>query len=664
MSSETRALQFGSYNFAGAIMEMVMTLMYGGCICIPSDEDRAMNLTQAINKLKPNWAFLTSTLLALIRPADVSSFRTICVGGEPIRSSQVKEWTTKVRLRKTYGSAEIAAVVASADLSLSSAVTRVGHPTTARCWLVNPSNINQLVPIGAPGEILLEGPVVGREYIGNQEKSTQAFVTAPAWREAFGIPAISSRFYRTGDLASYRSDGSHELLGSKDTQVKLRGQRIELGEIEQQARLSSPDVKEVAVELTVLSNIGPALVGFLIFDCNADLAVDKHEANDDWIEGIVRTVRRRLGNVLPYYMIPSVLLPVPTLPLTASGKTDRRRLRDMGAALSTGELRRLQSVTEQTNGHTATKIERQLKIIWASVLKVELEQLGLNDSFFVLGGDSLSAMKVVTEARKVGLALTTADVFRKNTISELALVVQKSPDTGKRSPKVDEDPLIEPSLRESLLEEIVSKTFPADSKTIEDIYPMTSVQATLVAASAGSSIMAEYLFVELSSNIDVSGVKSRCMKALQRLSILRACLLYLKGRYWTVILRQLPEPFRIISVSGDMDKTCREYCLEDTKRLLPTQPPFAFILFKHEKDGMRLFLRMSHTQYDAFCAPGIFQSIFDDTGAVNEAPKTVFADFSTYVAKRRSQSIQHWSRALESSHFTPIVPHIAISACL
>lgn len=651
MSKDIRALQFGSYNFAGAIMEMVMTLIYGGCICIPSEEDRSVNLAQTIGKLNANWAFLTATVLALLHPEDAPSLRTICVGGEPIRSSQIREWAPKVQLRQTYGSAETAAVVSSAGLDPSSVVTSVGKATTCRCWLTSPTDTNQLVPIGAPGEVIFEGPVIGRHYIGNPQKTAEAFIEPPSWRAALGPVVASSRFYRTGDLASYRSDGSIELLGRKDTQVKLRGQRIELGEIEHQARQSSPDLKEVAVELTVLGGSGPKLIGFLVLKSSQVNANGEGIILDERVKSIIQTVKGRLESVLPHYMVPSVLLPIPRLPLTASGKTDRRILRQMGSALTAQQILDLQPNSVEDKRQPSTQIERQLQKIWSEVLNISPATIGLDDSFFQIGGDSVSAMKVVREADSLDMNIALADIFRHDTLADLAQ--QQAEKVAVAPVHIDESILVEPSMKATLFEELKS-AFGVESADIADIYPLTGVQETLVATAMVYGKMADFFYLDLDAFLNVSDLERGCLRAFEKFPILRARFLQLQGKFWQVVPHGVGEILRVQNVLGDFEESFRNFCLENGRSIEPSQPPAAFFLFRHEK-GMRLAVRWSHAQYDAFSAPLVFQSIFEEDGKIPAKP--TFAMLLSYAAQQRSQSLVYWSQLLQGSHPTPILPY-------
>lgn len=653
MSNDIRALQFGSYNFAGAIMEMVMTLIYGGCICIPSEEDRSVNLAQTIGKLNANWAFLTATVLALIHPKDVPSLRTVCVGGEPIRSSQIRGWAPKVQLRQTYGSAETAAVVSSAGLDPSSVVTSVGKATTCRCWLTSPTDINQLVPIGAPGEVIFEGPVIGRHYIGNPQKTAEAFIEAPSWRAALGPVAASSRFYRTGDLASYRSDGSIELLGRKDTQVKLRGQRIELGEIEHQARQSSSELKEVAVDLAVLGGSGPKLIGFLVLKSGQTNVSGDGVVLDERVKSVIQTVESRLGSVLPHYMVPTVFFPIPRLPLTASGKTDRRILRQMGSALTAQQILDLQPKSAEAKRQPSTRIERQLQRIWSDVLKIDPAAIGLDDNFFQIGGDSVSAMRVVSEAVTLGMNMKVADIFRQDTLVKLAQ--QQLHSVAVAPEKLDEAVLVEPSVKAKLFEELESN-FGVKSANIADIYPLTGVQETLVATAIVCGKVVDFFYLDLDPGLNLSDLERGCARAFEKFPILRARFLQLQGKFWHVVPHNVGDVFHVQDVEGELEEYFSSFCLENGKSVQPTQAPAAFFLLRHEKT-MRLAVRWSHAQYDAFSGPVVFQSIFEDN-QVEIPVKPTFATLLSYAVHQRSQSLAHWSQLLQGSRPTPILGHV------
>ncbi|EMT67213.1 HC-toxin synthetase [Fusarium odoratissimum] len=184
MSGNTRTLQFGSYAFTAALIEIFMTFAYGGCVCIPSEEERTTGLALAISKMKINWAFLTPTVVDLLSPQSVPSLSTLCVGGEAMRISHIAHWGDEVHLLQFYGGSEMGAI-SSHRLTSTSTNKDIGKASTGIIWIVDPNDHNKLAPLGAVGELLVEGHVIGREYINEPDKTAATFIEAPEWMASF-----------------------------------------------------------------------------------------------------------------------------------------------------------------------------------------------------------------------------------------------------------------------------------------------------------------------------------------------------------------------------------------------------------------------------------------------------------------------------------------------
>ncbi|HEY0497536.1 MAG TPA: amino acid adenylation domain-containing protein, partial [Kutzneria sp.] len=236
------------------------------------------------------------------------------------------------------------------------------------------------VPIGVVGELCLAGAQVARGYLNRPGLTADRFVANP-----FG----GGRLYRTGDLVRRRADGRLEYIGRADDQVKIRGFRIEPGEVEA-ALLRLPEVAEAAV--VARDN---RLVGYVVGD--------------------TASLRERLRESLPDYLVPAVFVQLERLPVSSTGKLDRK-------ALPAPVVPTTEWVAPRTDN------ERVLAEIWAGVLGGE--RIGVQDNFFALGGDSILSIQVVSRARAAGLRLTSRDLFTHQTIAELALVARTSADVA------------------------------------------------------------------------------------------------------------------------------------------------------------------------------------------------------------------------------------------
>ena len=272
-------------------------------------------------------------------------------------------------------------------------------------------------------------------YLNDPEKTAAAFIEDPAWllQGAPGRPGRHGRLYKTGDLVRYNEDGSLTFIGRKDAQVKIRGQRVELGEVEHRVQECMPEARQVVAEVIVPQgeNSSPALAVFLQMKDNV-METDEAEPATAKILPIAADIEAKLAEHLPSYMVPTVFFSMRELPMTATGKTDRRRLREIGGSFSVQQLAEMQTAGRGTKRQPTTQVERQMQTIWAQVLNIDPATIGLDDSFFQLGGDSIAAMKVVGEARKVGVELAVADIFRHPTLEHIAHLDNPQPKAARQ----------------------------------------------------------------------------------------------------------------------------------------------------------------------------------------------------------------------------------------
>ncbi|PHH66657.1 hypothetical protein CDD81_6494 [Ophiocordyceps australis] len=168
--------------------------------------------------------------------------KTILLGGEALSQHDIEKWAGEVRLVNGYGPSECSVCCTLANVGVDSDPATIGHTYGAVAWVVDKDDHNVLLPIGAVGELLIEGHTLAREYLGEPEQTQAAFINeSPDWLKEL---RRDSRLYKTGDLVQYNSDGTLRYIGRKDTQVKIRGQRVELGEIEYEIReASEPEYK-------------------------------------------------------------------------------------------------------------------------------------------------------------------------------------------------------------------------------------------------------------------------------------------------------------------------------------------------------------------------------------------------------------------------------------
>jgi non-ribosomal peptide synthetase component F len=231
LPKDSRALQFATYSFAGALAETLLSFVSGWCVCVPSEQDLRESLAQAIVKLATNWSFTTSTILDTINVGSVPTLQTVLIGGEPIRTSHIDQWATHLHFRQTYESTETSGNVSSARLNANSTTRDVGKAATGRYWIVSPANYDKLAPIGATGVFLVEGPTIGRGYIVEHKSTAAAFVQPSSWRSQFREASDIMHFYKTGDLDQYQADGTRQLRGERIRKSSSAANELSLGRL-------------------------------------------------------------------------------------------------------------------------------------------------------------------------------------------------------------------------------------------------------------------------------------------------------------------------------------------------------------------------------------------------------------------------------------------------
>ncbi|TPX07060.1 uncharacterized protein E0L32_011048 [Thyridium curvatum] len=439
----TRVLQFAAPAWDACALEMLGPLMVGGCVCIPSNEARESALGEYINSARVDFAIQTPTALRNLTPEGVlPSLKALMSAGEPIPPNASQYWGSKMRLFNGWGPCEASVCAAIAELTPASVFPdTIGTPVGGALWIVDPENPNKLLPIGAVGEILVEGPGVAREYLNEPSKTANSFITPPAFVPKRG--SLPRKLYRTGDLAKYNHDGSIAFIGRQDNQVKIRGQRFELAEVEE---VLARDPLVAAIALAVhrpSATDRKELIAVLNFSGDSGYSSPSEGADDG-----LREVFLDEGNVkqlqaicdfakakLPTYMVPTAWVVVAALPQTISAKIDRAKIRDWLTGLDISAARNRANggqsgvsslrLTPPTN-----RTEEALRHEWSAVLAVEKDKIGRESSFVKLGGDSIIAMQVASRCRKHGFRIHVATLLRTGTLAEAANETEALDDTS------------------------------------------------------------------------------------------------------------------------------------------------------------------------------------------------------------------------------------------
>uniref|UniRef100_A0A2P1CZF5 AptA n=2 Tax=unclassified Phormidium TaxID=2609805 RepID=A0A2P1CZF5_9CYAN len=509
LDSSDSIAQASNFSFDAATFEIWGALLHGAkLVIIPKNIVLSpQHFATCIHEQKISVLFLTPALfnqLASIVPQAFKDLRYLIIGGDALDPKSVKTVLQNgppQRLINGYGPTESTTFSCwYLVLSVAEGMTNlpIGRPiSNTQIYILN-SKL-QPVPIGVPGELYIGGDGLARGYLNARELTAERFITNPISNSK--LKTQNSKLYKTGDLARFLPDGNIEFLGRVDNQVKIRGFRIELGEIE--ARLSQhPDVQQAVVIARE--------------DIPGDKQLVAYIVPNQKLEALNPSIKSFLEEKLPNYMVPAVFVMLDSLPLTPNGKVDRQNLPAPNSATPNPE----------TFVAPSNPTEQKLALIWTQLLR--LEQIGVNDNFFHLGGHSLIVTQMLSRLREVfHVELHFQQIFQNPTISSLAQLIAQ-----KQNSRKWERPTIKPIPRQGLL-------------------PVSFAQERVYFIQQLAPENSAYQFqatIRFKGQLDVDILQSCLDEIVQRHEIFRTTYPAENGRLFQVIHPHQPISFTIVDL--------------------------------------------------------------------------------------------------------------------
>lgn len=411
---EDKVLQFSALNFDMSIEDVFCTISSGAMLVLRTDE---WLVDPQAWCLLCEMAGITVTDLPTVFWEAIANesgiqipkkIRQIMIGGEAVAVAALTSWWAdteyRPKLYNAYGPTEATINATIGECKQGSSPLSIGTPVANTQIYILDEFLN-LLPRGVRGELYIAGDNISRGYLGREKATSEKFIDNP-----FCGQSSSKRLYKTGDLVRWLPDGNLEFLGRIDHQVKIRGFRIELGEIENILG-SHQLVNDVVVIAKEQADGDKRLLAYTVVD---EIAAVKQGQ-------FIEELRQYIEKTLPDYMIPSAFVLLDSLPLTPNGKVDRKALPEPD--FTTQQLEYVAPRTET---------EKLLCEIWQNLFA--LENVGIFDNFFKIGGDSISVMRLVFEIKKRGFSVSAKAVFKHQTISELSCSLKLTDSTKKHIP--------------------------------------------------------------------------------------------------------------------------------------------------------------------------------------------------------------------------------------
>ncbi|THC94715.1 hypothetical protein EYZ11_005795 [Aspergillus tanneri] len=658
---KTRVFQGASYAFVISIIEQLNALAMGACICIPTEYQLQNELELTMCSLGASFCFLTPSLTRTLDPQRLPNLKTLLLTGEPVKDEDVKKWTGHVALHSVYGMSELAGSVLVKELTgLPPSSHSLGYITNGACWVVNPDDYTQLRPIGMEGELLIESSTIATEYLNNGEQTAATFVEPPKWLQEIRPSDDPARCLRTGDLVRYHDlTGSIQFLGRKGRQTKVRGQRVELGEVESTLLSHLPAAKLVVVDVLV-SAAGkeepPTLVAF-IHDPSLHEVTGAPMSNDETIlasstvayRAQVQRATSELRKVLPSYMIPSSILPIRFVPRTVTGKVSRKDMVESASRLSLTEILNYNEDQAPYRAPSTPK-EQILQSVCEELLRLPAKSVSLDDNFFHVGGDSLTARRLSSMAHAQGLVFSVAEVFEEATLSSLARVSRLS--TASAGPDPRTSSVLETDPFETIRVEFLNDLPPSlTADNIEAVWPTGETQSMFLS----HNLIEQYPF-RIEGELDKDQLRRGCQSFIDRFSVFRSIFVPFHGEMLQVTLRHVETPYTELQApeGEDLMAWVDSYAKGSEATKPPTdRPMLKFTLAQGGPHEYVFLLRLSHAQYDGGCFRQISVALSADFK--NQAG-AVACPFSTYVREcarlRTPEAFTFWRDLLAGAQIT------------
>ncbi|GAA4449301.1 non-ribosomal peptide synthetase [Phytohabitans houttuyneae] len=616
VTEDSHVLHFASVGFDVAVFELAMALCTGARLVLVPDEARVADkvLTDFLDEQRITHMILPPSLVSALPPeCELPEGSVILVGTETVPPDLIARWAGRVRLIAAYGLTEatVNSTLWPAEPGWSGSVP-IGRPDpNTRTYVLDAAL--RPVPPGVVGELYVGGRGLARGYLGRPDLTAARFVADP-----FAGPG--ARMYRTGDRARWRADGTLDFLGRVDDQVKIRGFRVELGEVE--AALSGHPSVAQAVVVPHRTGTLVRLVGYAV-------------PSDATVDGAA--LRAHVGTVLPDYMVPAtVMLLDRPLPLTPNGKLDRKAL----------------PAPVFTTGTAAPRDAREAALGRVVADLLGLPEVGVDDDFFALGGDSIVAIQLVGRARVAGLAIRPRDVFTGRTVAGLAALAGEVA-TAAPAPSTLVD---------------LDESERAELSGAADVLPLSPLQAGLLFHSTldsdGPDVYTVQSYFELAGPVDAAALRAAGQGLLDRHANLRAGFRYLRsGRGVAVVPARATLPWTELDLSGvdvaERDEAWSRCLAGQRDRFDPAEPPLLRLaLVRFGPAQFRLVLTHQHLLLDGWSGGPLVRELMTLYIGGTLPPAVPYWDYLAWLARRdRAEAEAAWRDALAGlAEPTRIVP--------
>ncbi|KAI1102687.1 hypothetical protein F4804DRAFT_334030 [Jackrogersella minutella] len=594
--AQSRWLQFASFHFDVSVLEQYWSWFVGITVVAAPKDLILSDITATICSLDITHIDLTPSLARLIHPNEVPSLcrGVFITGGEQLRQEILQTWGPKEVIYNAYGPTE-----ATIGVTMFQRVPANGRSSNigvqfpnVGSYVLEPGTEDPVLR-GGVGELCVSGKLVGKGYLNRSDLTNERFPVL----ERYG-----DRVYRTGDLVRVLHDGSFDFLGRVDDQVKLRGQRLEVGEINHAIRTGLPDqLADVATFVTRQQEQDrDFLVSFLAPIADPSVPSDLHVYSDRRFLDMSQTALEACRGHLPGYMVPTYVLCVTFIPLSANNKADIKRLKQLFAELPHNHLRNLMAGSAGPPKALGEK-EHLMAVAVSAVTQVTDTDISSSSSLFDLGIDSINVARLATILQSRGFTGASPSlILRHAQIDRLSQALRrKEQDSLSR-----QIPQVNQSIRACYHRHIgmTCRVLEIGQADVEYIAPCTPLQEGMITRSRTAETLSVYFNqfqIDLEPHTSIESLKGCWNSVVAECAILRTAFLTTPDGYVQVAIKHKAIPWVETDLEG---KEMKDFILQRRDRWIVSnqysiQNPVEIDFLKH--DGKQtLLLRLFHAVYD------------------------------------------------------------------
>ncbi|KAF7536609.1 hypothetical protein G7Z17_g13017 [Cylindrodendrum hubeiense] len=675
MNGESRVLQLSAFNVDISLVEILGTMVHGGCVVIPSPQDRMYDLAGVIARMGVTWTYMTGVLARRIPPASVPNLKTLCFRTRKLDRDTYEPWLEGRNVLLAYGAPDVCPLgISVTEVAKDKDLSIISPPMTGRFWILNPEDPRKLMPVGAIGELAIDSPSVTPHRF-----ALDLPLMAPSPRNS-PTERPKSRYLKTGHRVRYLDDGSVQFISSARDDVVVDGLTVDVADVEQRIRRCLGPGVDVVVDKIATKDSFRVLAAFL------ELGDTLFHGKEGFEEVSLRVKERTfiakklfeasLDNLdasaarLPEHCVPAVFIPLKDFPMSTSLKINRRKLLRIAAGLDYSELlemskvpnpQEIQRVVIAQKPLPLTRPEEVMRSIWARVLDVPAGDIRGSSSFFSAGGNKFLVSELIVACRRVGLKISLADIFRDASLTEVC----RSSATPDHAPKKErvKAPRVPGSIKgfdPKFIKSVIAPKLRCHPQDVLDVAEASSAQIRnleLGMYKTRADIIC--LVINFNGRISPDKIEAACEALTKMHPILRTAFVTHEHQVYQVMRSSFKPEFKKSPCPNSRLESVTEKLVkqEQSIEFQPRVPTTAFTYLDAGDQGT-LIVRLSKTQIDDASISLLVQdltTLYEDPNSASAAAH--FYEYMRATKTANESGIEYWTDQLRGAKMTEVISH-------